>query len=356
MARERSGAAESPALVSIADIRRAARRIRPVAVRTPLLAASVRGASDREALAGVHLKAEGLQRTGSFKLRGAYNAIAALAPAVRARGVIAYSSGNHAGAVAYAARRLGVPAVVFMPEHAAAVKMAAVRENGAEVVIVGRSSNERRDRALALAQESGMAIIPNADHPEVIAGQGTVGLEIASQFAARRVPAVRSRLTVLVPVGGGGLASGVAVAITSLVQGARVIGVEPRLAGDAAQSLREGRIVEWPAADVDRTIADGLRLTCLGPGTFAHLHALLDDIVLVEESAIREAVAWAAANARLIVEPSGAVTLAAVLSNAGGLDPTGTTVCVLSGSNIDPPMLQEFLAGESVDASAAPGA
>jgi len=332
--------------VSLADLERAARRVRQATRRTPLLALELAARTPRGGPATLLVKAESLQVTGSFKARGAYNAIAALTRAQRARGVVAYSSGNHAGAVAYAARVLGAPAVVFMPEHAPAVKIAAARGNGADVVLVGRSSDERRDRAHEHAHTHAMALIPSADHLDVIAGQGTVGLEIIAQLReALRAAPDPARLRVLVPVGGGGIAAGVATAVTALAPGARVIGVEPALAADGAASLRAGRLVAWPSADVDRTIADGLRLTSLGVSPFAHLRARLDGIVLVEEADIRAAVAWAARNARLVLEPSGATALAAALYHRSARAAAGeVTVCVASGGNVDPPMLRALLA------------
>ena len=336
--REAGGA---PRLRSVEDVQRAARRIRGAVRRTPLVEVDASGET-------LWLKAESLQVSGSFKVRGAYNALAALAPAVRARGVVAHSSGNHAAAIALAAKLLGTRAVVFMPEHAPAVKLAAARAGGAEVVLVGRSSDERRERAHEYADRHGMTLIPSADHPDVIAGQGTVGLEIATQMRPLLRRWKDAPLTVLVPVGGGGLASGVAVAIKALVDGACVIGVEPTLAADGHASLRAGHIVVWPSTDTDRTIADGLRLTSLGVEPFAHLRALLDGIILVEEAEIRAAVACAARHAHLVAEPSGAATLAAALFHASKLRAGGLTVCVISGGNIGVPLLRDILADEAV--------
>ncbi|NUS64100.1 MAG: threonine/serine dehydratase, partial [Saccharothrix sp.] len=226
-------------LVTISDIRAAADRIRDAAVRTPLLRFDD----------GLWLKPESLQPVGAFKIRGAYNALASLPEDVRARGVVAYSSGNHAQAVAYAAKLFGVPAVIVVPDDTPKVKVDATLSHGAEVVQVPMPMREAR--AAELVAERGATLIPPFDHPDVIAGQGTVGLEVVADL-----PDVA---TVLVPVSGGGLISGVAAAVKALSPATRVVGVEPELAGDAAESLRAGALVRWPAEDRARTIADGLR-------------------------------------------------------------------------------------------------
>jgi len=276
---------DAPALVTIEAIRGAALVLRGVAIRTPLVPY---GPPDDRIL----LKAESLQPIGAFKIRGAYVAIAGLTPAERDRGVITYSSGNHAQGVARAARLLGAPAVIVMPSDAPAIKRERVAADGAEIGTVGTASEERRERAEAIAAERGLAIVPPYDDDRIIAGQGTVGLEIAEDLADVAV--------VVVPVGGGGLASGVAVAIKTLVPGARVIGVEPELAADARESLERGEIVAWSAADVSRTIADGTRTQALGRRTFAHLRAHLDGIVTVTEQEIAAAVRLAAERSRLV--------------------------------------------------------
>jgi len=318
-------------LVTIASIQAAAELLRGVAIRTPLVPFGRPGAQR-------FLKAESLQPIGAFKIRGAYVAVASLGPDERARGVITYSSGNHAQGVARAARLLGAPAVVVMPSDAPALKKARVEADGAEVVVVGTSSEERQQVAERIAVERGLAIIPPFDDDRVIAGQGTVGLEIAEEL-----PNVAA---VLVPIGGGGLASGVCVAIRALAPGARLIGVEPELAADARDSLRQGRIVRWSPADSSRTIADGTRTTALGRRTFAHLSRLLDVIVTVSESEIVAGVRLAAEASRLIAEPSGALSVAALAfrSTEAGLDGlTGPIVAVVSGGNVDPIAYRTYL-------------
>ena len=319
-------------LVGIDAIRAAADRLHGVAVRTPLLAY---GPPDRQTL----LKAESLQPIGAFKLRGAYNAIATLSPDQRARGVITYSSGNHAQGVARAARLLGIGAVVVMPSDAPAIKRERVAADGAQIVVVGTASDERQQVAESIAAERGLAIIPPFDDDRIIAGQGTVGLEIAQDM-----PDVAA---VLVPVGGGGLASGVAAAVKTLIPAARVIGVEPELAADARDSLAAGEIVRWPAADVSRTIADGTRTQALGARTFAHLRVHLERVVTVREDEIAAAVRLAAERSRLVVEPSGALGIAALTFHAGelGLDAAaGPVVAVVSGGNVDPERYRQLLA------------
>lgn len=328
-------------LVGLTEIRAAAALLDGVTIRTPLLAI---GPRDRRH----YLKAENLQPIGAFKLRGAYAAVAALSPDELARGVITYSSGNHAQGVARAARLLGAHAVIVMPDNAPAIKAARVAEDGAEIVWVGPSSEERRIRAEALAAERGLAVIPPFDDDRIIAGQGTCGLEIAE--------ALPDLSAVLVPVGGGGLASGVAAAVKALRPSARVIGVEPELAADGRESLLAGRIVEWSAAAVSRTVADGTRTQALGPRTFAHLTALLDGIVTVSEAEIVAAVRVAAEEARIVAEPSGALTLAALrwhAREAGLADLTGAVVAIVSGGNVDPAQYLEYLAAPLPPAPAA---
>jgi threonine dehydratase len=320
-----------PALVGIDAIRSAAATLEGVALRTPLVGFG--RPEDRR-----FLKAESLQPIGAFKIRGAYVAVASLSPDERARGVITYSSGNHAQGVARAARLLDAPAVVVMPSDAPPIKRRRVEADGAEVVVVGTASDERQAVAQRIAAERGLAIIPPYDDDRIIAGQGTVGLEIAEGL-----PDVAA---VLVPVGGGGLASGVAAALAALAPGARVIGVEPELAADAQESLAEGRIVRWPAVAVSRTIADGTRTQALGERTFAHLSRLLDSIVTVSEAEIAAGVRIAAEEARLVVEPSGALSIAALAFHAADLGLAGAigpVVAVVSGGNVDPDLYLELL-------------
>ncbi|GAA5150300.1 threonine/serine dehydratase [Pseudonocardia eucalypti] len=314
-------------LVSVDEVRAAAERIRGVAVRTPLLACPWAERPERT----LWLKPENLQPIGAFKVRGAWNALAVLPESERAAGVVAFSSGNHAQAVAYAARAGGVPAVIVIDDTAPALKIAATKELGAEVVLAPPA--ERAAVARALAAERGATLIPPYDHPNVIAGQGTAGLEIAEDR-----PDVAS---VLVPISGGGLASGIAVAVKALCPKAAVFGVEPELAADTRDSFKAGELVRWPSEDRVRTSADGLRAE---PSelTFAHLTALLDDVLTVSEAEIRSTVGELAARSRIVAEPSGAVAPAAYLHRTDVLPP-GPCVAVVSGGNIDPALFVDIL-------------
>ena len=340
-----------PALVTLDAIRAAAKVVRGVVVRTPLLPFGPAIQGDPFGRTRAWLKPESLQPIGAFKLRGAYYNIATLSPERRAAGVVAHSSGNHAQGVARAARLLGVRAVIVMPSDAPAVKVERVRADGAEIVVVGPSSEERAQRATELARAEGLSMVAPYDDAATITGQGTVGLEIVEQLAeiegSARSGASADGLapfTVLVPVGGGGIASGVAVAVKSLRPDAVVLGVEPELAADARDSLAQGRIVTWPAEQVGRTIADGQRTAHLGQIPFAHLRRYLDGIVAVSEDEIARAMVRASREARLVLEPSGATTLAAWLFHAGELPATGRVVCILSGGNVDPARYEELLA------------
>lgn len=318
------------------DVLLARRQIQPYLARTPLHRYP---AIDDLVGAEVYVKHENYQPIGAFKLRGAYVAIASLSADERARGVVTYSSGNHAQGVARAARLLGSPAVVVMPSNAPAIKRARVEADAAEIVTVGPSSEERRIVAERLGAERGLAVIPPYDDDRIIAGQGTVGLEIVED--------VEDLALVVVPIGGGGLASGVAAAVKALRPDVRVVGVEPELAADARDSLRAGRVVEWPAEAVSRTIADGTRTQSLGARPFAHLSALLDDVVTVTEAEIAAAVRLAAEESRLVVEPSGALTIAAVAfrtAETGAQEAKGSVVAVVSGGNVDPERYRELLA------------
>jgi threonine dehydratase len=280
------------------------------------------------------LKLENLQPIGAFKLRGAYNKIASLSPAERARGVIAYSSGNHAQGVAYAARALRTKAVIVMPGNAPAIKLEATAALGAEIVKVGPGSSERQQKAEELSAQHGYAIVPPYNDEKIIAGQGTMGLEILEE-----IPAVE---TVLVPVGGGGMISGVAAAIKLSRPAVKVIGVEPALAADAQASFRSGQVVNLPAEEVTRTMADGLRTQSIGAINFEHIRKFVDDIVTVSEDEIREAMRRLAGNPKTIAEPSGAVAVAGFLFRDKEL-PRGTIhVAVISGGNIEPGMLSEL--------------
>ena len=319
-------------LVTLDAIRAAAETLRRVAARTPLVGF---GPPDARRF----LKAESLQPIGAFKLRGAYVAVASLPLDVRARGVITYSSGNHAQGVARAARLLGVPAVIVMPSDAPRIKRERVEADGAEIVTVGTASDERQRVAESIAAERSLSVIPPFDDDRIIAGQGTIGLEVVADMPDLGV--------VLVPVGGGGLASGVAAAVKALRSEIRVIGVEPELAADARDSLERGEIVRWPAELVSRTIADGTRTQALGARTFAHLRAHLDRIVTVSEAEIAAGVRLAAERGRLVVEPSGALGIAAMAFHGRelGLDQeAGSIVAVVSGGNVDPERYREYLA------------
>jgi len=326
-------AAEAP-LVTIEDVRRAAANLAGVAIRTPLLAFGTAGPGGPRVL----LKAESLQPIGAFKIRGAYHAISTLTPEERARGVVTHSSGNHAQGVARAARLLGAKATIVMPSNAPEIKRRRVEADGAEIVTVGPASDERAAMADRLASERGMTLIPPYDDDRVIAGQGTLGLEIAED--------VPDLAAVLVPIGGGGLSSGVAVAIRALHPTARILGVEPEVAADARDSLREGRIVRWSAEDVTRTMADGVRGQAIGKRPFAHLSRLMDDVVTVSEAEIAATVRLISEETRLVVEPSGAVAPAAArfrAREAGVADLAGTVVAVVSGGNVDPARYRELL-------------
>jgi len=311
-------------MVTVDDIRAAAERIRGSVLRTPLVPAPW-GDPDRP----LWLKPENLQAIGAFKVRGAFNAIAHLEPAVRARGVVAYSSGNHAQAVAHAAATFGIHASIVMPEETPTVKVDATRAHGAEVVLC--AAGQREQVADEVVARTGGVLIPPFDHPDVIAGQGTIGLEIAEDL-----PEVAN---VIVPVSGGGLASGIGTAVKALAPGARMIGVEPELAADTAASLAAGHRVDWPIEDRNRTIADGLR-SQPSELTFAHLQRVLDELITVSENEIRAAVREIALRAHLVAEPSGATALAAYRR---GETPPGPTVVVLSGGNVEPALLAEIL-------------
>ncbi|HEX6077009.1 MAG TPA: threonine/serine dehydratase [Micromonosporaceae bacterium] len=317
--------------VSLRQIQEAAAVIRGVAVRTPLTACP--WATRAGPPTGLWLKPENRQPIGAFKLRGAHYAMSRIPEHQRAKGVITHSSGNHGQAVGYAARALGIPATVVMPEGSVPLKVERVRALGAEVVIVPAA--ERLATTLRLATERGLSVIPPYDHPDVIAGQGTVGLEILDDLPDVDV--------VLAPVGGGGLISGIAVAVKALRPDIQVIGVEPELAADARDSLRAGRLVPWRVEDRGRTIADGLRVS-LSELTLAHITALVDDIVTVSDDEIRSAVVTLARRADIVAEPSGAATTAAYLHRRAEI-PAGKVAAVVSGGNIDPALLRELLAG-----------
>jgi threonine dehydratase len=323
--------ADDNRLVTLDEIRAAAERIVRVALRTPLV-------PFRE---NAWLKPESLQPTGSFKIRGAYNTLSQMTPEERARGVVTHSSGNHAQAIARAARLLGIRALVVMPNNAPAVKVAGVRADGAEIEFVGPHNEERVARAHEIAERDGMNLVPSANDLRVIAGQGTIGLEIVEQLAAAGVSGAP---VVLVPVGLGGLAAGVATAIKALRPDAHVLGVEPEIAADTRDSLARRELTPWPSEQTSRTIADGLRGEAPAPIPFRHLLANLEGVLVVSEAEIGAAVTVAAGEARLVLEPSGAVSLAGLLNRAAEL-PAGPVVCVLSGGNVDPERYLELLRG-----------
>ena len=315
------------ALVTLKEIRGAAARIAKIAVRTPLIEAAFPGLSGYGTSKRIYLKAESLQPMGAFKIRGAANKILQLTADEIARGVITYSSGNHAQGVAYAARAVGAKAVIVMPSNAPAIKRAATLAMGAEIVDVGVASSERLAKSDELVRQHGYIVIPPYDDRQIIAGQATCGLEIAEALAGVDL--------VLAPVSGGGLLSGVAAAIKQLSPHTKVYGVEPELAGDTAESFRTGKIVTWGAELTSRTIADGLRTQSVGACNFAHIQAFVEGIVTVTEAEIRDAMRAIVAATRLVPEPSGAVAAAALLFHGAELPEYTTAAAVVSGGNVD---------------------
>jgi threo-3-hydroxy-L-aspartate ammonia-lyase len=309
-----------PALVTLADLRTAAAALRGVAVRTPLLPADELAAS--LGVPSLWLKPETLQRGGAFKFRGAYYFLSRIPEEARRRGVIAPSSGNHAQAVALAARLFGVPATVVMPTTVTAAKRAGAERLGARVVLAGTNTAHRMARAQELARDEGGTLVPPYDDATIIAGQGTAGLEIAEDL-----PSVG---TVLVPVGGGGLSAGVAAAVKLLAPRARVVGVEPAGAPKLTRARGAGEPVRLAAT---QSMADGLLAVEIGALPFAHHAAYVDEVVLVEDSAIPGAMRFLLDRMKLVVEPSGAITVAAL--REGLVRPSGPTVAVLSGGNIE---------------------
>jgi threonine dehydratase len=326
---------EAQVLVDLETIRAAAKRIAHVAMRTPLVPAAFPGLSGYGANKEIRLKAESLQPIGAFKMRGAANKILQLSPGEIARGVITYSSGNHAQAVAYAAREVGAKAVIVMPSNAPAIKRASTIALGAEVVDVGVASSERLEMAEKLVREHGYVVVPPYDDEHIIAGQATCGLEIVDEWQDVDL--------VLTPVSGGGLLGGVAAAVKQSRPQAKVFGVEPELAGDATESFKTGKIVSWGAELTSRTIADGLRTQSVGVRNFAHIQAFVDGIITVTEAEIRAAMRAIVAATRLVPEPSGAVPVAALLFHAAELPPYQKAAAVVSGGNVDPALLAEVL-------------
>lgn len=313
--------------VSLEMLRAAARGLEGVAVRTPLVPSP-----QLSRLLGVPvaLKCEQLQPIGAFKIRGAYTAVSRLSPEERSRGVITFSSGNHGQAVAFAARLLGTHAVVVMPERAPAIKVEGVKRHGGEVIIAGNSSAERRERALAIAEQRGLAVIPPYESLDVIAGQGTCGLEILEEW-----PEVEN---ILVPVGGGGLIAGISAAVAALKPTTRVVAVEPVGAPKLARALEAGRPVQLEHTD---SIADGLLPLAIGNLPFAVLSSVVRESILLTEEEIAAAVRFLFHEMNLSAEPSGAATTGALLSNK--VRPAGPTVAVLSGGNISPALLERLV-------------
>jgi threonine dehydratase len=317
-------------MITLSDLRSAQSRLDGITVRTKLVDFPLCAEDPRRLL----LKPENQQPIGAFKLRGAYNKIASLSPDEREKGVISYSSGNHAQGVAYAASALNVKSVIVMPNNAPQIKREATAKLGAEIVLVGPGSDERKTKAEELAAQHGYIIVPPYNDEKIIAGQGTLGLEILEDF-----PEVEA---VLSPVGGGGLISGVAAGIKLTNPKVKVIGVEPELAADAQASFRQGKIVQFPAEQVSRTVADGLRTQSIGPINFEHIRAYVDDIITVTEDEIRQAMKYLCLNPQTIAEPSGAVSTAGFIFHAKELPQTRLNVAIISGGNIEPEMLDQL--------------
>ncbi len=333
-------------LITLTDIHAACERIAGTAVRTPLVRLTreqIRSAGVNAPAADIYLKDESAQPIGSFKLRGAYNKVASLTPEQLRRGVITYSSGNHAQGVAYAARALGSRAVIVMPENAPVGKRTATLALGAEIVTVGNGSADRRRKAEELEAAHGYTMVPPYDDEYVIAGQATCGLELMEQLPGSDL--------VLSPVSGGGLLSGIATAVKLGAEAAgkpapAVWGCEPELAADARESFNTRTLIEWPAAHTTRTLADGLRTQSLGERNFAHILRFVDGIVAVSEAEVRAATRLILTVTTLVAEPSGAVTLAAALFHAHELPPAREIVAVLSGGNLDAGLREELLGDE----------
>lgn len=320
---------QTESMVTLNDIHAARALLRGVAVRTPLVLCKL--PDERQ----IFIKPENLQPVGSFKLRGAYNKISSLTAEERARGVVAHSSGNHAQGVAYAARALGVRAVIVMPSNAPEVKLQSTRALGAEIVLVGPASEDRIQKAEELEKEHGLVPVPPYNDEKIIAGQGTIGLEILEDLNEVEV--------VLAPVGGGGLISGIATAIKESRPEVKVIGVEPEFAADARESLRTGKIQFTKAENAAKTLADGLRSQSVGPINFEHIRKYVDAIIAVKEDEIKQAMRHLLFSARILAEPSGAVTTAAAMFHAGEIPVSKNTVAVVTGGNIEPQLFSDIL-------------
>ena len=306
--------------ISYDDVAAAAQRLAGVAHRTPVLTSQT---ADAQTGAQLFFKCENLQRMGAFKFRGAYNALAQFSPPQRRLGVVAFSSGNHAQAVALAARLLGMPATIVMPQDAPAIKIEATRGYGADVVLYDRYTEDREAIGQRLAHERGMTLVPPFDHPHVMAGQGTAALELMQQVARLDL--------LLVCVGGGGLISGCAVAARHLQPECRVVGVEPEAGDDVQQSLRRGEIVR---IEVPRTIADGAQTQQPGRYTFPVIQALVSDVVTVSDDALRRAMRFFAGRMKLVVEPTGCLAAAAAFEGAVEVQQRRVGV-IVSGGNVD---------------------
>ena len=319
--------ATAESLVTIQDLRRAAEILAPVAIRTPLLYDDV--LSDKLGVA-IRYKPECLQRAGAFKFRGAYNYLHSLPADIRSRGVIAPSSGNHGQGVAMAARLFGIPATVVMPTNVTAAKREGAERLGARIVLAGTTTHERADKAQEIAAAEGLTMVHPYDDPMIIAGQGTVGLEIAEDL-----PDVGM---VLVPVGGGGLSAGVATAVKLMLPGARVVGVEPVSAPKLYRAREKGAPVKLESTG---GLADGLQASEIGGRPFLHHQAYLDDVVLVDDKPLSDAMRHLLDRMKIVVEPSGAITVAALMT--GALTPARSTVAILSGGNIEWAGLRQLL-------------
>jgi threo-3-hydroxy-L-aspartate ammonia-lyase len=321
---------ETGLAASFADVRTAAERLREIVHRTPVVTSAT---LDEQTGAHAFLKAENLQRAGAFKLRGAYNTIAQLTPEQKRAGVVAFSSGNHAQGVALASKLLGVPATILMPSDAPAAKLAATRGYGAEIVTYDRERMNRVELAAALTAERGATLVPPYDHPAIIAGQGTVALELVEDAGTLDV--------LLVPLGGGGLLAGCTLAATALSPGVRIYGVEPEAGDDWVRSWRAGRIVSIP---VPKTIADGQQTQAPGELTWPIVRSGAAGVVTVSDDEIRAAMRFAFERLKLVVEPSGATALAALLSSK--VEVHGARVgVVISGGNVDPATFAACIGG-----------
>lgn len=306
--------------VTFGDVARAHERIKGVAHRTPVLTSAT---IDERTGARVFFKPENLQRMGAFKIRGGYNALAQLSAEAKKRGVVAFSSGNHAQAVALAGRLLGVPATIVMPTNAPKVKLEATRGYGAEVVMYDASNEDRQKIAEKLASERGLTVIPPFDHPHILAGQGTAAKELIEDAGPLDV--------LLVPCGGGGLLSGCAIAARHLSPGCRVIGVEPAAGDDGQRAFRAGKLVTIALPD---TIADGARTMSLGRITFSLIQRHVDDMLTVTDAELLKAMFFLWERMKVMVEPTGALAAAALLEKK--IDAQGKRVgVVLSGGNVD---------------------